>query len=482
MRRSLFASLALAPVLATPSAAFAQCGPQWIPTNPTGFSSFIKAFTMWDPDGPGPRNAVLVAAGNFTTAGNVAANRIASWNGVEWTPLGVGLGGAANALAVMPSGDLIAAGDFTTAGGATAARIARWNGTSWSPLGSGVSSSVYALAVLPTGQLVAGGSLFSAGGAPAARIAQWNGSAWSAMGSGVTGVDLPRIQALMVRGNDLIAAGVFASAGGVPANRIARWSNGAWSSLGVGVEHLDSSTIGIYALALTRQRADHRRELCQLHRRLRQWVGAMGRGRGVFDGPGVGPNLDSSGVRALTVTPSGDVIVAGRFTLAGGAAAANIARWNSGVWSTMGAGITGSNSGVSALATHPSGEVIVGGSFTTAGGQPASHFARWTATNIPWIAVHPVPAATPCGGPATFTITAAAGYGGLSYRWRRDGVEIDPVSNPSAATPALNIDAAGALHAGAYDCVLSSACGSETSASAILTLTSHLLWFGGLRR
>ena len=43
--------------------------------------------------------------------------------------------------------DLYAGGGFTTAGGVAANRIAKWNGSAWSALGSGMNGAVYALAV-----------------------------------------------------------------------------------------------------------------------------------------------------------------------------------------------------------------------------------------------------------------------------------------------------------------------------------------------
>jgi hypothetical protein len=86
------------------------------------------------------------------------------------------------ALAVLPNGDLVAGGDFTTAGGVAASYIARWSGTLWSPLGSGISGDVYALAVLPNGDLVAGGSFTIAGGVPSGYWAHWTdtGIPWAA--------------------------------------------------------------------------------------------------------------------------------------------------------------------------------------------------------------------------------------------------------------------------------------------------------------
>jgi len=115
----------------------------------------------------------LVAGGGFTTAGGVAANRIARWNGSAWSALGSGMNGEVTALAVMPNGDLVAGGWFTTAGGVPANRVARWNGSAWSALGSGMNDWVYALAVMPSGDLLAGGNFTTAGGVAASRIARF---------------------------------------------------------------------------------------------------------------------------------------------------------------------------------------------------------------------------------------------------------------------------------------------------------------------
>jgi hypothetical protein len=81
------------------------------------------------------------------------------------------------ALRALPNGDLVAGGSFTTAGGVAANRIARWNGASWSAFGSGTAigphaASVYALTTLPNGDLVAGGNFATAGGNVSAYIAR----------------------------------------------------------------------------------------------------------------------------------------------------------------------------------------------------------------------------------------------------------------------------------------------------------------------
>lgn len=75
-------------------------------------------------------NVELIAGGSFTTAGGVNANYIARWNGIEWLPLGSGMGAggfgmtSVVGLAVYDY-KITACGNFTTAGGVSVNRIAK---------------------------------------------------------------------------------------------------------------------------------------------------------------------------------------------------------------------------------------------------------------------------------------------------------------------------------------------------------------------
>ncbi len=60
-----------------------------------------------------------------------------------------------------------------------------------------------------------------------------------------------------------------------------------------------------------------------------------------------------------------------------------------------------------------------------------------------------------------------------TYQWQLNSVAINPVANPSAATPTLNI--VGALTGGIYNCVVTKAsCGSITSTSAELIIEQNI--------
>src|SRR5207248_5482736 len=62
--------------------------------------------------------------GSFTTAGGVAANYIAKWNGTNWSTFGSGMNNRVGALAVS-GGQLYVTGSFMTAGGRISAFMAR---------------------------------------------------------------------------------------------------------------------------------------------------------------------------------------------------------------------------------------------------------------------------------------------------------------------------------------------------------------------
>ena len=133
------------------------CGGQWLPGEGIpGMNEAVYATTMWDPDGAGPQPAVLVAGGNFTTAGGVGANHIARWDGTAWSAFDTGVSNEVRALAMLPSGDLVAGGNFITAGPNVSAYVARWTYT-----------NIPWVAVQPTAQTVAAGTTLDLTATPA---------------------------------------------------------------------------------------------------------------------------------------------------------------------------------------------------------------------------------------------------------------------------------------------------------------------------
>jgi len=174
-------------------------GVSWSPLGSVTNSN-VHALTVFD-DGSGGGPA-LYAGGQFITAGGLEVNRIAKWDGVSWSPMGSGMNNTVLALTVFDDGTgagpaLYAGGSFTTAGGVAASRIAKWDGASWSPLESGVfggTQLVRALTVFNDGSglaLYAGGE-FTTSPAGDSYLARWQGCPavlcpWDLTGDGSVG-------------------------------------------------------------------------------------------------------------------------------------------------------------------------------------------------------------------------------------------------------------------------------------------------------
>ena len=239
----------------------------------------------------------------------------------------------------------------------------------------GLNGPVWSSAVMPNGDVVVGGEFTMADGVPARNVARWDGARWWALGAGVNG-RVYEVNALA--DGRVLVGGEFTSAGTVAASRIAQWNGAAWSALGSGVSNM---------------------------------------GLGV--------------VYAIEQLPSGDIMVGGGFTNAGGVPASCVAIWNGSTWSAMGTGVsrtvrdilvrqngevlvatvapgwnaptntgvlrwdgtvwtsilTLSAGGVSALLETSTGEIIAGGSFSANSGAPGTAIARWNGST--WTAFTP---------------------------------------------------------------------------------------------
>jgi hypothetical protein len=396
-----------------------------------GMNGEIRALAVFD-DGSGSGPA-LYAGGDFTTADGVPANRIARWDGMSWSSVATGPENGVNGpvwdLTVFDDGSgagpaLVAGGDFTTAGGVPANRIATWNGTSWSSLGTGsangVNSVVFALTVFDDGlgdgpALYAGGNFSMAGGVTANRIAKWNGTSWSSLGTGsangIGGVGTA-VEALAVfddgsgSGPALYAGGFFTTAGGVTANRIAKWNGTSWSSLGTGSANgVSGNSPVVFALTVFDDGSGSGPALYAgggfttaggiLANRIAKWDGTSWSSLGTGSANGMGGVATT--VQALTVFDDGSgsgpaLYAGGTFTTAGGVPANRIVKWNGTSWSPLLTGLANGVSGnaapsVSALAVYDDGSgdgpvLYAGGGFGTAGGVPANRIATWNGTSM----------------------------------------------------------------------------------------------------
>ena len=272
----------------------------------------------------------IYVGGNFTVAGDTAANHVAMWDGAAWHALGSGLNGIVYALAVDGRGHLYAGGSFTLAGGKAASNIARWDGQVWESLGSGPNGDVFALAVLST-DVYAGGYFNMAGNVQAHGIARWDGEKWQPLGSGMFDRDAKSgwVNALTIdRYGFLYAGGIFTIAEGGPANYMARWDGKQWSALG--------GSIGV--------------------------------------------RFQGANVFALATDDRGNLYVGGWFDSAGGVSVSNLARWNGESWSGVGEEAGGAFAGGVRTILADGGNVYVGGTLTATGKNDPSGIEKWNGT------------------------------------------------------------------------------------------------------
>lgn len=196
----------------------------------------------------------IYAAGEFTAAGSGSPTfgRIAQWVGSPgaWSAMGTGFNNRVRAIKAYNSGAvgrvIVAGGDFTIAGGVQANRIASWATpalptSAWAAMGSGFNGPVHAIERFNSATYAAGG--FTASGATTVnRMARWTGTAWVPVGNG-TGFN-NTVRALLVNGAFLYATGDFTSVDGIPSDHIARWDGSVWTDAG------SESDASVLALAL----------------------------------------------------------------------------------------------------------------------------------------------------------------------------------------------------------------------------------------
>ncbi len=238
--------------LVLPAVALAQaelptaCG-QWLPLpgpagpgGVQGVTGEVRAMAVFD-DGSGE---ALYIGGRFEQAGGQEAPYLARWDGVSLEPVpGADLDGAVRALYTWDDGTgeaLYVGGDFTTAGGVAVDRVAKWDGTTWSALrgptgmGANIGVRVFHAHADDAGEaLFVGGYFTEIGGLPASRIARWDGAEWSVL-AGPEGVGVDENVHTLATHDDgsgpaLYVGGRFENAGGRPATYVARWDGSAWS-------------------------------------------------------------------------------------------------------------------------------------------------------------------------------------------------------------------------------------------------------------
>jgi trimeric autotransporter adhesin len=405
----------------------------------------------------------LYVGGIFTNAGCLEATNIAVWDGSEWWPLGTMTVGDAfaldgvTALAVDHEDNLFVAGDFSAIGGVPANYIAEGDGLGdWWAIGSGFSLDeaddvpVRAFAVDKFNNLWVAGAFSGVDGYGAEGLAVWNGTNWAGWGIGNTR-PLPLLSAVAVDGaGHIYVGGIFEMDGPGAATNLAEWTGTGWSVIGpsnqfpYAVDSLILDGAGNLYVGGTLAIA--------------KWNGS------VWSSLGSGIASGNSGAypaaSALALDGSGNLYAGGYFSMAGGVAAANLAKWNGNDWSALGSGIGGGNTMVLALAVSKKAGLYVAGNFTQVGSIPANSIAQWDGSG--WSALasgidHEVCSLALddagnlyAGGSFTnaggIAVTNIAKWDGTN--WSALGAGLGSANEQSLIVRSLVVDASGILYAG----------------------------------
>lgn len=340
-----------------------------------GLSNSTHALCEW--------NGQLVVMGSFN---NVPCDRVALWDGANYTCLGGGVGIVARAGCVW-NGNLVVVGDFWNnfqpCVGCNG--VAVWDGTSWTALDQGFNNDVLTCTVY-NGDLIIGGDFTAANGVPINRVARWNETTqtFESMG-GVTDMDND-VRCMTVYDGELWVGGDFNNIGGQgPLDGVVKWdeTNDVWVGGNSGVDLIGgvNETVRVLYVNPNDGNLYMGGEFPEL------WDGDAAAedfnmsGVAMYDGSnwyplGTGLNEYCRAIHEY----NGDLIVGGYFTTADGVACNKIAKWNTTTqtFSPMGQGFdaVGIDEYVKAAWTW-NGIFFAGGAYTQAEGQPMNYIAQW---------------------------------------------------------------------------------------------------------
>jgi len=311
---------------------------------------------------------ILFAGGDFTLAGNISCNYIASWNGSVWDSTNnqllshvrsieelnneIYIGGSigwfdtsgniiapyvakwdssinawidfgANANATTfklytYNNSLYIMGQFDSIGGIYSPMIGRYDGTNWyafPPLDTSGGGYAIDAAMFYNGELYVGGNFNSQIASNMKDIAKWNGISWLSVGSGLSGGNT-WVNDFTIYQGKLIVAGLFSAASGDPGNNIAAWNGIQWSQLGSAITTGHVKCLQVFNNEL--------------------WVG-------------------------------------GAFSDAGGIAVNFLAKWDGQQWIDPGAGLNGVVTSMAVLGN----DLYIGGSSTTSNGVSINRIIRY---------------------------------------------------------------------------------------------------------
>ncbi|MFZ4575569.1 MAG: GC-type dockerin domain-anchored protein [Phycisphaerales bacterium] len=298
-------------------------------------------------------------SGEFDAVGNTPLNRIASFDGVALLPLSGGLDVACRCGLQLPDGSVVFGGNFEGFYDPTfvpSPRVARWTGARWQAMGIPGVGRVRALFLDAQQRLHAMADSSDAGVSPLQRR---DGDTWTPIPVPAGFTDCRAVV------DEPDGSKVFAWSG---STFMHRWDGVTWTRLSVpSVCRFLTTLVGLPNGDLV--------------------LGGPLFGSGTFASfnrrQGTWTPLGSALNGAVTSLcpiprPDGgaDVLVGGEFTIAGASTSPYIARWvpETNQWFAVG---TGANAAVRSIARAPSGEILVAGDFTVFDGKAAAFMSMY---------------------------------------------------------------------------------------------------------
>lgn len=304
-------------------------------------------------------NGDLYAGGSFVFGGSQFLLHVGRFDGTAWQHLAYGIGGGVASLGVRNNGDLVVGGQFLSVGSPAVAaqRVATWNGTGWAPMGAGSHEPVRAQLLLPSGDLVVSG-WFDQLAVDPPRVGRWDGVAWSGVGTGPWD---PPLALCRLTGGDLIAVGDFTWCEGRRVPPIVRFDGISWLPIGRAPDNR------VHALAVDAAGDLHVGGTF----RCANGTSLVGLAR-VHDGtwsapPSVGsPFAYYSDADCIVTLADGSLAATGF----GGLPQCSIGIWNGQAWQVPASTFDWF---VRAIAQMPDGNLVVGGEFTRVTGGPNAY-------------------------------------------------------------------------------------------------------------
>jgi len=180
----------------------------------------------------------LYAVGTIHRVDSVYLKNVIRWNDstLTWDPVNRGIfndyptiGDGSNGIAMtVYNNELYVGGDCDSAGIVAVNNVAKWDGNSWAPVGNGVNSRVLEL-------IEFNGKLYAATNSDG--LHEWDGTTWTQVATMDWGIG-----SMHVFNNELYVGGSFTLIAGNSYKYIAKWDGQNWDSVGT---ELDSYVMDI---------------------------------------------------------------------------------------------------------------------------------------------------------------------------------------------------------------------------------------------